>query len=71
MNTQLQPVKMKTIREKQKMTKQALSWKSGLNASLIGQIESGRYIPYDSQLEKLAKALNVKDPDTLLEPIEG
>ena len=39
------------------MTKADLSREAKMQASVIGWIESERFIPYDSQLEKIAKAL--------------
>jgi transcriptional regulator with XRE-family HTH domain len=46
--------------------REALGWsraelarRAGLNATTVGLIESGRLLPYDSQLVKLAAALNL------------
>ena len=44
-----------------------------LNATTVGWVEDGRFQPYDSQLRKLAKALQVPvaDAGTLLEDVDG
>ena len=34
-----------------------------MNATTVGQIETGRWVPYDSQLKKLARALDFPDSD--------
>lgn len=41
-----------------------LSRRTGMNPTTIGQAEAGRFIPYPSQVGKLAEALGVK-PDQL------
>ena len=38
-----------------------LGRRSGLNPSTVGQIEAGRFIPYASQLAKLARALELSE----------
>jgi ribosome-binding protein aMBF1 (putative translation factor) len=43
-----------------------LARQAGLNASTVGLIESGRLRPYPSQVEKLARALNIADSETHL-----
>ena len=58
-------------REERGMTKQKLSFASHVPASTIGQIESGRFRPYEPQLNRLALALDYDgDPDDLLDPVE-
>ena len=46
------------LRKEKGLTKAELSRRSRLDAGIIAWIESGRFIPYYSQLEKLAKALD-------------
>ena len=40
-------------------SKSELARRAGMNAATVGQIESGRWRPYRSQLAKLAEALGV------------
>lgn len=62
----------KKIRIDKDLTKADVSRITGMQAGTIGWIESGKFTPYDSQLEKLAKALGFKgDPRKLLEEVEG
>ncbi len=52
------------------LSKQQLSFASRVPAGVIGQAESGRFIPYRPQLERLAAALEFAgDPDDLLKPV--
>lgn len=71
MSKALTPVALRSFREARGWTRSELGRRATMQASLITQIESGRFIPYDSQLEKLARALNVADPDELMKPLEG
>ena len=55
-------------REAKGMNKSDLARKSKVQASVIGWIESGRFTPYESQLQKIADALGWdKDPMKLLD----
>lgn len=55
-------------REAQGMSRSELARRAALNASTVGQIEAGRFIPYPGQLAKLAAALGYEgDPKTLLD----
>lgn len=67
---QLIPVQMCRIREEKGMNRAQLARAAKMQAGTITMIENGRLIPYDSQLSKIAAALNVNDPDSLLEPLE-
>jgi ribosome-binding protein aMBF1 (putative translation factor) len=49
---------MEKVRADRGMRKADLSRASVVQASIIGWIESGRFIPYDSQLKKIAAALD-------------
>ena len=62
--------KLETLRREKGLSKTALGKQCGIQYSMIGWIESGRFKPYPSQLEKLAKALGVEDPQALLEEVE-
>ena len=57
---------IKKLREAMGWSRSELARQSGLHASTIGQIENGRLIPYDRQIEKIAEALQV-DPSVLRE----
>lgn len=65
----LEPVKMENVRKKRGMTRADLARAAGMQAGTITWIETGRFIPYESQLAKLAEALGVDDPESLLEPL--
>ena len=66
----LKPVALKRIRAERAMTRAELARKSRMQAGTITWIEEGRFIPYESQLEKLAAALGVSNPESLLAPLE-
>jgi len=70
LKARLKPTAMKTIREQRGMTKSHLARKAEMQAGMITWIESGRFVPYESQLKKIAGVLGVDDPESLLEPIE-
>lgn len=64
-------LRLQRERERQGLSRAALSRKAEMSNSTIGQIES-RYIgtPYASQLDKLARALQWHgDPSELLEDV--
>lgn len=42
-----------------------------MQANTVGWVEEGRFIPYDSQLKKLAEALGAEEPKSLLEEVAG
>ena len=58
------------IRREIGMSKAELSRKSNVQASVVGWIEAGRFKPYPVQLERIAAALGVDDPETLLDECE-
>ena len=64
-------MRLRNEREARCWSKSELARRAGLNHSTIGQIESGRFRPYDSQLLKLAKALGVPEAEaqSLLEEV--
>lgn len=66
---ELKPVAMGRVRAQCGMTRAALARAANMQAGVITWIETGRYIPYDSQLQKIAAALGVDDPESLLEPL--
>jgi len=58
-------------REERGMTKQKLSFASRVPATTIGQIESGRFVPYGPQIERIARALAfLGEPAELLESVD-
>ena len=61
---------MKTItreREKLDWTRWELAIQSRIHPARIGAIENGRVVPYPVELDRIARALGVADPSTLLE----
>ena len=64
------PVALKKVRESRGLTKAQLARKANMQPGVIGWIESGRFVPYESQLNNIAAVLKVEDPATLLEQIE-
>lgn len=54
---------LRQIRESKGWTQAELSRKSGLNATTIGLIESGRLKAYQSQINKLAIALGLTEDE--------
>lgn len=62
----------KQIREEKGMNKSDVARKTGIQQGVIGWIESCRFIPYDSQLKKIANALDWDgDPQELLKEVEA
>ncbi|MEG0419035.1 MAG: helix-turn-helix transcriptional regulator [Gordonibacter sp.] len=70
MIAKMRPVKMMAVREGRGITRAELSRRVGMQANMIAWIETGRFYPYPSQIEKIAKNLEVGDPQSLLEQIE-
>lgn len=64
-------LRMTRLREERKFTKAELARRAKMHPSSIGQIESGSLRPYPSQLEKIARALEVKRPSTLLDEVDA
>ena len=69
MIAEMTPVAMKGIRESRGMTKAQLARETKMQAGIIGWIETGRFIPYESQLQNIARVLDIDDPYTLLEQV--
>ena len=55
--------KLKHIRQERKLTQEQLAERAGLTREYIARLETGRYDPTLSTIEKLAKALRVKVND--------
>lgn len=64
----MQPVMMRAIREAKGLNKSQLAFAAKMQPNIIGWIESGRFIPFDSQLAKIAAVLGVEDPEELMRP---
>lgn len=64
------PVKLDEIMATRRIRNADLARHAFMQPGTIGWIRSGRFIPYPSQLEKIADALGVDDPDSLLEPLD-
>ena len=66
----LVPVMMGEYRERLGMSRQKLAQASNVSSPNISKAESGRYIPYDCELERIAEALGVDDPADLMKKRE-
>lgn len=57
-------------REDKGWSRSELARRAIMSAASVGQIENGRLLPYDSQLEKIARALGYQgDPAELMEEV--
>lgn len=64
--------KLQTLRESKGWNKSELGRHPCVQQGVIGRIETGRFIPYQLQLEKQAEALDYGgEPATLLEPADA
>lgn len=64
--------RLRQEREARNWSRSELARRAVLNAVTVSTIESGRLLPYDIQLEKLAKALGwQRAPEELLEEAES
>lgn len=63
------PIKLSAIREERGWKRSDLARKTGMQAGMISWIETGRFIPYESQIAKIAKALDIEDPSVLFEEV--
>ena len=62
------PTKLEQIRRELGMNKSDVARAACMQGNIIGWIESGRFIPYPAQLEKIAAAVGWDgDPEDLLE----
>jgi len=59
------------LRNDRGWTRAALAAEADVHPSDLGKWESGRSTPYPGQLERLAKALDVKRPKRLLDEVEA
>ena len=63
-------LRMQQVREQKGWTKAELSRQAVIGETTLGQFESGRLKPYDSQLIKVAKALEWDgDPKDLMDEV--
>lgn len=67
----LRPIKLRKYREDRKLSRAALARAANLSNADLGRFESGRVIPYDGQIIRIAAALGVDDPEKLMEPLEA
>lgn len=65
------PVFLDTVMYEKRLSNSKLAVASRVSAPRIGQIRSGRYIPYDIELSRIADALGVDDPESLLVPLDA
>ena len=53
-------------------TKMKLGAEADVHPARVGQIESGRYVPYEPELRRIARALRYQgNPRELLEEVEA
>jgi transcriptional regulator with XRE-family HTH domain len=64
-------MKVRELRVRRGWTQLELSRHSGVHAADISKIESGRLVPFRTQLRRLARALRVKPEDLAQQPGEG
>jgi len=57
------PILLKKARETKGWSQSELGRQTGIHPSTISLIESGRLVPYEAQLVKLAKALGLRRID--------
>jgi len=64
--------RLSVVRRSRGWSKNELARKASLHPALVGQIESGRFLPYSVQLIRLARALDwpVGEADELLEEVQ-
>ena len=66
----MQVTKMEVLRRERGLSKSALARKAEVQPNLVTWVESRRFVPYQSQLEKFAAVLGVADPKSLLSLVE-
>jgi transcriptional regulator with XRE-family HTH domain len=59
------PMRLKTLRQAQELSQDALARKVGVSREYIARLETGKHDPPLSTIEKLAKALKVKVTELL------
>jgi transcriptional regulator with XRE-family HTH domain len=63
--------RLKRVREELNLSLSALARQAGLNVTTVCQAESGRFVPYPSQLARISVALGWKGaPEALLEELD-
>ena len=68
---ELRKTRLCRMRRDKDMSLAELGRRAGMDAGMIGWIEKGRFIPYRSQLAKLAEALGYAgNPEDLAEEVE-
>jgi len=61
--------KLTQEREKRAWSRWELAIQARIHPARVGAIENGRVVPYAVELERLAKALGLSNPDTLLDEV--
>jgi transcriptional regulator with XRE-family HTH domain len=57
--------RIKALRERRRLSQEALAAKAGVSRGYLARLETGRHDPTVGTVEKLAKALRVKVADLL------
>ena len=70
---QMVPVAVGKVRRELNLNRSQLAREAGMQPGVIGWIETGRYYPYDTQLEKIASVFRkhgwTGETETLLEEV--
>jgi transcriptional regulator with XRE-family HTH domain len=65
-------LRLTQLRKQAGISQAELARRAGLHHSTLSLVESGRLVPYPSQLHKLAGGLGCADPvESLLDEVEG
>lgn len=62
---------MEYLRKQRGWSRAELARRARMQGGVVAWIEEGRFLPYPSQLSKLAEALGVGEPPRLLEQAQG
>lgn len=69
-NREMKPCQLQSVRTTAGISRAELARRAKMQAGVVAWVETGRFIPYDSQLLKLAAALDWQgDPHELLEEV--
>lgn len=62
--------KLRLIRRKHRLSQLQLGYLANVQPSDLSRMETGRLVPYPSQLERLARVLQCENPEDLLKPVQ-
>lgn len=64
-------IELERLRKQRGWSRAELARRAVMQPGVITWIEEGRFLPYPSQLSKLAEALGIGEPPRLLEQAQG